>query len=267
MGTDHSKPRTQLGEYLALLSQRDAAGRPFIIVGGQAANFWATLYLPREPRLQQHLPLTSKDLDLIGTKPEAAKVAEAINWHMTPPPVGGGPVQAVLSSEPEGRGLTVEFLSEIKGVSHETIVEYARENRLHSPDGAESLPIRVLDPVMLLAGKVRNTVDIEQNLPEKPRQDVKHVAMLALCMPHFLEDVRVQVPHEPQRKETLGNYIRALAALKRNYSGRQFEARHPGVIHWQELIPNTIRQMSFDWHVQSLLRQVSGEGQSRSMGI
>ena len=59
MGPDHSKPRTQLGEYLALLSQRDATGRPFIIHGGQAANFWAALYLPREPRLQQHLPLTS----------------------------------------------------------------------------------------------------------------------------------------------------------------------------------------------------------------
>jgi len=28
-------------------------------------------------------------------------------------------------------------------------------------------------------------VDIEQDQPEKPRQDVKHVAMLALCVPHF----------------------------------------------------------------------------------
>jgi hypothetical protein len=267
VGTDHSKPRTQLREYLALLSQRDATGLPFIIVGGQAANFWAALYLPREPRLQQHLPLTSKDLDLIGTEPEAAKVAAAINWHMTPPPVGGGPVQAVLSSEPEGRGLTVEFLSEIKGVSHETIVEYARENRLHSPDGAESLPVRVLDPVILLAGKVRNAVDIEQDLPEKPRQDVKHIAMLALCVPHFLEEVRLQVPHVLQRKETLGNYIRTLAALQHTYSARQFETRHPGVIHWQELIPKTIRQMTFDRQVKSLLRQISGEGQSRGISI
>jgi hypothetical protein len=75
---------------------------------------------------------------------------------------------------------------------------------LHSPDGAESLPVRVLDPVMLLAGKVRNAVDIERASPKKPRQDVKHVAMLALCVPHFLEEVRVQVPHEPQCKETLG---------------------------------------------------------------
>ena len=151
--------------------------------------------------------------------------------------MGGGPVQAVLSSEPEGKGLTVEFLSEIKGVSHETIVEYARDNTLHSPDVAESLPIRVLDPVMLLAGKVRNAVDIEQASPEKPRQDVKHVAILALCVPHFLEEVRVQVPNEQQRKETLGNYIRMLAALQHSYSGRQFQARYPGAIHWQELIP------------------------------
>jgi len=64
MGTDHSQPQTQLGEYLALLSQRDATGRPFIIVGGQAANFWAALYLAREPRLQQHFPLTNKGFGL-----------------------------------------------------------------------------------------------------------------------------------------------------------------------------------------------------------
>jgi hypothetical protein len=159
MGTDHPKPRTQLGEYLALLSQRDSAGCPFIIVGGQAVNFWAALYLPCEPRLQKHLPLTSKDLDLIGTKEEAARVAQTIKWHLSPPPVGGGPVAAVLSSETGGKGLTAEFLSEIKGVSHDTIAKYARDNMLRSSEGSEPVPVRVLDPVLLLAGKIRNAVD------------------------------------------------------------------------------------------------------------
>lgn len=49
MGADHSKSPTELREYLTLLRQRDAAGEPFIIVGGHAANFWAELYSEREP--------------------------------------------------------------------------------------------------------------------------------------------------------------------------------------------------------------------------
>jgi len=267
MGPDHSKPRTQLGEYLALLSQRDATGRPFIIVGGQAANFWAALYLPREPRLQQHLPLTSKDLDVIGTKSEADRIAEVIKWHMIPPPVGGGPVQAVLSSEPEGRGVTAEFLSEIKGVSHETIVEYARENRIRSSDGAESLPVRVLDPVVLLAGKVRNAVDIEQNSPEKPRQDLKHVIMLGLCVPHFLEEMHQPAADEKARHEVCAKYVTMLGALKNTYSGRQFEAHHPGAIVWKELVPQCIRQMPQEENLRRLLRQLDANGHSRGMRV
>jgi hypothetical protein len=41
------------------LPQRDGVGQPFIIVGGQAANFWAELYSEREPKLKTSLPFTS----------------------------------------------------------------------------------------------------------------------------------------------------------------------------------------------------------------
>ena len=81
MGADHLRPRTGLEPFQAVLAQRDAEGQPFIIVGGQAANFWAAYYLPREPRLEAHFPFTSKDLDLIGTKTDAERVAAAIHWH------------------------------------------------------------------------------------------------------------------------------------------------------------------------------------------
>ena len=90
MGADHIRPQTGLEPFHAVLAQRDAKGQPFIIVGGQAANIWAAYYLPREPRLQAHFPFTSKDLDLIGTRTDAERVAEAIHWHATTPPVGGG---------------------------------------------------------------------------------------------------------------------------------------------------------------------------------
>jgi hypothetical protein len=72
---------------------------------------------------------------------------------------------------------------------------------------------------------------------------------------------------EAKRKESLENYIRALTALKHNYSGRQFEAQHPGVLHWAEMIPPRVRQMTFERDVQNFLRQLTGTSQSRGIGI
>jgi hypothetical protein len=254
MGADHSKSPTELREYLTLLRQRDGAGQPFIIVGGHAANFWAEFYSERESRLKALLPFVSKDLDLIGTEAEAARVAKAIGWHLSPPPIGGGPVQAVLSSQPQGLGLTVEFLSQIKGVSHETIAQNARLGVVRIPQIDEAVSIRVLDPILLLAGKIRNAVDIEQDQPDKPRQDVKHVTMLALCVPHYLEDVRAQTASPAQQTSVCGKHIMTLAALKNTYSGRQFESQHPALIRWHELIPSNIRKMAFEPDVRNSLR-------------
>lgn len=267
MGADHPKPPTKLREYLVLLQQRDERGQPFVIVGGHAANFWAEFYSEREPRLRASLPFTSKDLDVIGTEADAKRVAEAIGWHFSPPPVGGGPVQAVLSSQPSGAGLGVEFLFEIKGVSHQTIVENVREALLRIPTTDETVAVRVLDPVLLLAGKIRNAVDIEQDRPEKPRQDVKHATMLGLCVPHFLEDMRTQTTGRREQKALCAKYINMLAALKNTYSGRLFEAQHPSIIDWKQLIPPRIRQMTFDQDIMSSLRQLRGVGHSRGISI
>jgi len=71
MGADHSRNRTELDDFLAILTQPGDDGKPFIVVGGHAVNYWAKLYLPREPRLRSHLPFTSKDLDVIGSEASA----------------------------------------------------------------------------------------------------------------------------------------------------------------------------------------------------
>ena len=80
-------------------------------------------------------------------------------------------MQAILSSEPEGEGLAADFLSQIKGVSYETIVENAREGSVRGPETSETVAVRVLDPVLLLAGKIRNAVDIELNRTSRIGRD------------------------------------------------------------------------------------------------
>lgn len=243
MEADSARNRTELDDFLDMLAQTGDDGKPFIVVGGHAVNYWAKLYLPRERRLREYLPFTSKDLDVIGSEASAKRVAQALGWQYSPPIMGGGPVQGVITSPASAKPLTVEFLWEIKGVPHQAIQEFVRENSFQPEGRSRVVTVRVLDPVLLLHGKIRNAVDIEQAQPEKPRQDVKHVAMLGLCVPHFLEDVRAQAPDSSKLRETLENYITALAALRNNYSGRQFEAKNPGVIRWLELIPPSIRQI------------------------
>jgi hypothetical protein len=267
MEADHPRNQTELDDFLAVITQLGDDGKPFILVGGQAVNYWAKLYLPREPRLRSHLPFTSKDLDLIGSQASAQRVARDLGWQYSPPVVGGGPVQGVVTSPTPIKPLTVEFLWEIKGVPHNSIQEFVRENTFQPEGGLDVVSVRVLDPVLLLHGKIRNAVDIEQDSPERPRQDVKHVAMLALCVPHFLEDVHAQVSDATKQKEALANYINALCALKNNYSGRQFEAKHRGVISWQELVPPRIQEMAFEGMVKASLRQLTSTGQSRGIHI
>ena len=135
------------------------------------------------------------------------------------------------------------------------------------PTTDEVVAVRVLDPVLLLAGKIRNAVDIEQDRVEKPRQDLKHVAMLVLCAPLFLEDLRGQTPGRREQMGVCGEYITMLAALKNTYSGRLFEAQHAGVIHWKELVPPRIQELAFEAGVKASLRQLTGVGQSRGIGI
>ncbi len=128
MGTDASRNPTELEDFLAVLTQTDDEGQSFVMVGGQAVNYWAKLYLPREPRSRTHLPFTRKDLDLIRSKTSARQVAQTLGWRYSPPVMGGGPVRGVVSSPATTHPLRVEFLWEIKGVPQQSLGEFARRN-------------------------------------------------------------------------------------------------------------------------------------------
>ena len=41
-----------LDQFSEILKVRDAAGKPYVLIGGQAVNYWAERYLEREPQLK-----------------------------------------------------------------------------------------------------------------------------------------------------------------------------------------------------------------------
>jgi hypothetical protein len=81
------------------------------------------------------------------------------------------------------------------------------------------------------------------------------------------EDILFQPVAESMRHENCRKYITMLAALRETYSARQFEARHPGVIAWSELVPRSIRQMPWDSETRRAIDQLEETTQSRGIRI
>src|SRR5207248_1968993 len=87
----------------------------------------------------------------------------------SPPVVGGRPVQGVISSPGTDHQQTVEFLWEIKGVPRQTIRDFVRENTFRPEGTGQVMRVRVLDPVLLLHGKIRKIRNAVRNFSSRCR--------------------------------------------------------------------------------------------------
>ena len=53
-------------------------GREFVLVGGQAVNFWASFYQGRVPALARKAPFASKDIDFCGDQRSVRPLAGSV---------------------------------------------------------------------------------------------------------------------------------------------------------------------------------------------
>ncbi len=60
------KPKYRLDQFDRVLALRNRNNLPYLLIGGQAVNFWAGLYADREPALNELRPFTSEDIDFKG---------------------------------------------------------------------------------------------------------------------------------------------------------------------------------------------------------
>lgn len=178
-----------------------------IVVGGQAVNLWAIVYLtPEVPRAN----LVSKDLDIVVSQDSFTHLKKVPGWVFLPKDTRNwldSRLGALRSTSSDGRPLLVEILHSVHGLTKSDLDAAAYVE-------FEGASYRVLDPVAMLKAKAMNVRDIPQDGPS-PRQDRHHLQLIVRCVPEFLRDVHQSAVADPtKQKQALEVFSRAFRTLQ-----------------------------------------------------
>lgn len=155
-----------------------------LIVGGQAVNIWAEIYVAQEPSLERFQPFTSRDADIYGTRDLAASLAQRAGWECHFPKERDSVCVAILSKASAGQSpLTIEVLGEVNGL---TEADLGMTAIIELGPGKK---YRIPSPIVLLKAKLYNLVSLA-NL-DRP-QDIKHTRMLLRIVPQYLNELAAE---------------------------------------------------------------------------
>lgn len=145
-----------------------------IVIGGQAVNLLAILFLNDEPELTKFSPFLSGDCDVLASANwlrttaekhtlsyktfRAGQASPAVGWIRLP----GG----------EKGEIELQVLRDVLGLTQKEVSNSAFDVML---DGK---PVRVLTPMKLLEAKIANLLKI----PQEGRHDLEHVQILIHCV-------------------------------------------------------------------------------------
>ena len=214
----------QFGDVLAV---RNAAGKPYVIIGGQAVNYWATRYLSSEPELAEWQPFTSKDIDFRGDREDVRRMATALQQPPVFPPKRM--LTAFVGAVPWSVGskqTRIEFVRRVPGTTAHEIETLAVE---YDYLGKQ---MRIIDPVSLLGCKL----DLSLTVDQSQRRDVVHARIIFLCVRAFLREGLhgVEAGELPVRG-WLGA-VERLLKLAESRLGRR--ASEKLAIHWPDILPH-----------------------------
>lgn len=160
-----------------------------VLVGGQAVNFWATLYRNSELKLEQYLPFSSEDIDFFGGRLEAIICHKILggelklNKDFNPSPNSG-----VIVTNFQNKKLRIDFLSSVFGLNDTEISESAIV--FVGQEELGGIKLKVLNPILCLEGKLKSLV----GLPQQGRQDLKHLKISVLCAKEFIKNICFNKP-------------------------------------------------------------------------
>lgn len=214
-----------LSQFSEIFRVRDAAGNPYVLIGGQAVNYWAERYLSTEPLLEKLQPFTSEDIDLKGGAQDVRHIAQQLNLApIFPPKVSITALAGIIPFRIGDLRSNIEVVRRIPGVSG-SVDELAIRAEWNGKS------IRVLDPISLLACKL----ELAATVPQGTRRDVVHLRILKPCVRAFLGELLNHVEHgDIPARHWLAAASQALKLTSRRRAV-QIGSKHQ--IDWQGILP------------------------------
>lgn len=242
-------------QFSQVLNVRDAAGKPYVLIGGQAVNYWAERYREQEPQLNAFGPFTSADIDFQGTVDDVRLIAKQLALTPGYPPkvamtALAGVIPLRIGDEPSN----IEVVRRVPGISGE-LDAFVIETRW------QDKTIRVLNPISLLASKLELVATVAQ----EGRNDVRHLKILVPCVRAFLAMILQQADHQeiPARAWlSLANQALKLTAGHRTAKiGEKYQ------INWREILPMAAINQSQDEQIKRFREQQLEQGYKKAKGV
>ena len=244
-----------LQQFSKIFKIRDAAGQPYILIGGQAVNFWAERYLSAEPELKLFQPFTSEDIDFKGGKDDVQRIAQQLELTAGyPPKVEMTALAGVIPFRIGDLKSSIEIVRRVPGISGTAEIPAFKTDW-------NGKTIRVLDPISLLASKL----ELAATVPQNNRRDALHLKILVPCVRAFLHEVLQQVERgETPARDFLGA---ANQTLKLTTSQRARRIAKKFQIDWPGILPLAAIARSKDEKIRRFQEQQLQQGFRTSNGI
>ena len=218
--------RFTLRQFSEIFQVRNPDGHPYVLIGGQAVNFWAELYLAAEPTLKKHMPFTSGDIDFRGNRDDVRHIAGQLELPaLFPDKVSMTALAGAIPLRIGKQLSNIEIVRLIPGVSTATVDSLAVVTEF----GGQQ--IRVLDPISLLCCKV----SLALTVPQKDRQDVEHLKILIHCVRGFLRELLREVERGNLPAKGWLGAVNKLAKLAKTTQGRK--AAEKFGVSWPDVLP------------------------------
>lgn len=199
----------------------------FVVVGGQACNIWAVLYLTSEPQLKKYKPFTSKDLDVYSrSQNDVIVLAEAfganfaLNESDSPSPVLG----YVVYKSSRGKTMPVSFINGAYGIEDASKIFRSRQTVGLGPS---KIPVHVMHPFLTMQCKAALVV----HQPRRSTRDLRHLKMSL----HYTRSFIVTLTKEGRDREAL-KVCKSVVSLALSKLGR--EAYKKFQIHLEAALPS-----------------------------
>jgi hypothetical protein len=223
-----------LQEFSEVFKIRNKSGQPYVLIGGQAVNFWAERYSKATVALTEFRPFASRDIDFMGDRSDVEHIAGQLQLPpLYPPKVAMTALSGMIPLNIGNAKSSIEVVRHIPGISSEAKMPAVEAEW-------NGVSILVLDPISLLASKL----ELAATVLQEDRQDVRHLKILVICARAFIEELlsNVENGHLPARDWL--KVVNQVQKLTTTHRALKIAKQHN--IAWREIYPAAALAKSSD---------------------